>query len=128
MKLLIDSCTFIWLCAEPKHLSATAKKALQKKENSLYLSEVSIMEICFKHTSGKLTLPSAPPVWIESQIETWNLSVLTISRATIYRAGELALHHRDPFDRLIIASALENRATIVTPDPEFEKYPVSVTW
>lgn len=128
MKLVLDTCCFIWLCAEPARLSKPAKKALQIRDNSIFLSEVSIMEICFKVTSGKLKLPDPPPVWIEHQIEIWKLDVLQLSRSVMYRAGELPLYHRDPFDRLIIASAIEARATIVTPDTEFKKYPVSLKW
>jgi len=86
------------------------------------------MEICSKVTSGKLTLPSPPSVWIEDQIDIWQFEPVPFSRSTMYRAGELPLHHRDPFDRLLIAHALERRATIVTPDEEFKKYAVSVVW
>ncbi len=128
MKILLDTCTLIWLCAEPESLSAQAKKVLQSKKNQVFLSEVSVMEICFKVTAGKLTLPQPPSLWIEEQIELWHLEVLSLGRSTMYRAGELALHHRDPFDRLLIANAIEGRATILTPDKEFKKYPVSVLW
>lgn len=128
MKLLLDTCTFIWLCAEPSHLSKRAKKALGNHENLMLLSDISIMEICFKVTSGKLTLPDPPSVWIENQIELWQFELLPISRSHIYRSGELTLHHRDPFDRLLIATAIEKRLTIVTPDPEFQSYPVSLLW
>ena len=86
------------------------------------------MEICFKVTAGKLTLPTPPSLWVEEQIDFWRLEIVPITRSIMYRAGELPLHHRDPFDRLLIASALERRARIVTPDREFGKYPVSVCW
>ena len=128
MKVLLDTCTFIWLCAEPERLSAAAKKTLKSSKQSLFLSEVSVMEICFKVSSGKLVLPDPPSVWVETQIDMWRLEVLALSRATMYRSGELPMHHEDPFDRLLIAGAIEARATVVTPDKEYSKYPVSVLW
>jgi PIN domain nuclease of toxin-antitoxin system len=128
MKLLLDTCTFIWLCAEPKNLSPTAKRLLKDESNTRHLSEVSIMEICFKHLSGKLELPSTPALWVEQQIENWELVVVPLSRATVYRSIELPLHHRDPFDRLLIATALEQRASLLSPDRAFHQYPVARSW
>ena len=128
VKLLVDTCTFIWLCAEPARLSQRAKTALQDRDGGVLLSEVSIMEICFKVTSGKLILPDPPSVWVENQIDIWKFDILTLSRSTMYRAGELPIHHRDPFDRLLIAHAIEGRATVLTPDTEYKKYAVSVLW
>jgi len=127
-KLLLDTCTLIWLSSDPAKLSKLAKKTLAMPEHQLALSEVSIMEICFKATAGKLVFPDPPSIWVERQIESWQLDVVPLGRSVMYRAGELALHHRDPFDRLLIASAIEGRATVVSPDPALRAYPVSVLW
>mgnify|MGYP006266582177 CR=1 FL=1 len=128
MKALLDTCTFIWLCAEPDGLSGAAKDILDDTENSLLLSDVSVMEIALKWTAGKLTLPDSPRTWVESQVRTWSLELIALSREHIYRATELPGYHRDPFDRLLIATALTVGATMVTPETAIQSYPVSWRW
>lgn len=86
------------------------------------------MEIAFKWLSGKLKLPAPPRTWCEEQAEIWDLERLEISREVIYRSYELPRIHPDPFDRLLVASALENGCTIVTPDRDIARYPVAVLW
>ena len=128
MKLLLDTCTFIWLSAEPRKLSAKAKRLLRGDDVKMMLSDLSVLEICFKQSSGKLQLPMAAADWIEEQSELWELEKLPISRSVIYRASELAMIHRDPFDRLLVATALEYRATILSPDKAVAAYPVTCVW
>lgn len=127
-KYLLDTCTFIWLCAESQRLSETAKAAIDAPETSLLLSDVSVLEITLKWSAGKLDLPDPPRNWIETQTEIWDLSVLPIDRAAIYRAGELPAHHRDPFDRLLVGVALNLNVTILTPDAAIHQYPISSRW
>ena len=125
---LLDTCTFIWLCSEPERLSAASKRAIDTADAPLLLSDVSALEITLKWTSGKIVLPDPPRHWIERQVSTWGLKCLSLSRADIYRAAELPEHHRDPFDRLLVASALNSDATILTPDKAVQRYPVSCRW
>ena len=125
---LLDTCTFIWLCAEPERLSEVAKRAIHAPDASLLLSDVSAMEIALKWRAGKLALPQPPRLWIETQIATWVLNCLPLSRADIYRASELPEHHKDPFDRLLVATALNSNATVLTPDKAIHQYPVSYLW
>lgn len=124
---LLDTCTFIWLCADPEKLSATAREAIDA-DAGLLLSDVSALEITLKWQAGKLELPDPPAAWIETQAETWGLTTRPLSRAEIYRSAELPDHHRDPFDRLLVATALAAGATILTPDPAVRRYPVSTRW
>lgn len=128
MKLLLDTCTFIWLAAEPRKLSAKAKRLLRGDDAKIMLSDLSVLEICFKQSAGKLQLPMAAADWIEEQSEIWELEKLPISRSVFYRASELAMIHRDPFDRLLVATALEYRATILSPDKVVAAYPVTCVW
>lgn len=128
MKALIDTCTFIWLCAEPDRLSAAATAVLDDTDNSLLLSDVSALEITLKWSAGKLTLPDSPRTWVESQVRTWSMEHVPLSREHIYRAAELPEYHRDPFDRLLVATAMTVGATIITPDPAIQAYPVSWRW
>lgn len=125
---LLDTCTFIWLCAEPSRLSGTARSAIDATEVQLLLSDVSVLEISLKWQAGKLSLPIPPRLWIEAQIAAWSLACRPVTRDDIYRAGELPDHHRDPFDRLLVASALNANATLLTPDPALRQYSVSSHW
>ena len=125
---LLDTCTFIWLCSEPERLSQTSKSAIEAPDSSLLLSDVSALEITLKWSAGKIVLPDPPRYWIETQIVAWTLDCLALSRAEIYRAGELPEYHRDPFDRLLVGTALNVNATILTPDKAIHQYPVSYCW
>ena len=125
---LLDTCAFIWLCSEPDRLSDTARAAINARNASLLLSDVTALEITLKWNAGKIVLPDPPRYWIESQIGAWSLDCRAIHREDIYRAGELPHHHRDPFDRLLVAAAINAGATILTPDEAVRAYPVSCRW
>ena len=125
---LLDTCTFIWLCAESGRLSKAAKSAIDVPDALLLLSDVSILEITLKWSAGKLDLPDPPRHWIEAQSAAWALNIQPLDRAAIYRASELPEHHRDPYDRLLVATALNLNATILTPDKAIHQYPVSYRW
>ena len=127
-RYLLDTCTLIWLCSEPERLSAQATEAIAAADSVLLLSDVSALEIALKWNAGKITLPDPPRHWIEQQTATWGLDCLSLKRTDIYRASELPAHHRDPFDRLLVAAALGATATILTPDEAIHKYPVSYRW
>ena len=128
MNYLLDTCTFIWLCAEPEQLSSAARELIDAPENSLLLSDVSVLEITLKWSAGKIALPDPPKRWVETQAAIWALAYRPIERADMYRAGELPRHHQDPFDRLLVAAALNLNATILTPDKAIQQYPVSYRW
>ena len=127
MSLLLDTCTFLWLTAEPSKLSEAACAALAGA-SSLVLSDCTVLEIALKWRAGKLPLPSPPRTWVETQARTWSLARLNIRRRHIYRSTELAALHRDPFDRLLVAQAIDDSLTIVTPDPMIRRYPVATLW
>jgi PIN domain nuclease of toxin-antitoxin system len=125
---ILDTCTFVWLCAEPARLSTTVRGAIDAAETELVLGDVSVLEIALKWQAGKIALPEPPRVWVERQTSVWSIRFLPISREHMYRASELPGHHRDPFDRLLVAAALAEGATILTPDPAIHRYPVSWLW
>lgn len=127
-RYLLDTCTLIWLCTEPERLSAAAAEAIDAPDSVLLWSDVSALEIALKWNAGKIVLPDPPRHWIERQIAVWGLQCLGIKRTDVYRASELPAHHRDPFDRLLIAAALGAAATILTPDAAIHRYPVSCRW
>ena len=125
---LLDTCTFIWLCAEPDRLSDAVVAVIRSDESSLLLSDVTALEIPLKWSAGKITPPGPPRHWIETQAAAWSLQFRAIGREDIYRARELPEHHRDPFDRLLVAAAINANATILTPDEAIQAYPVSWRW
>ncbi len=128
MRLLVDTCTLIWMTAEPQRLSKPCVQALDNPESELFLSDCTVWEICQKWQSGKLKLPEPPRNWCQNQIAVWKLEPVTMERSHLFRVSELPDHHRDPFDRLLVSQALEERLTIVTPDSAIQRYPVSTLW
>ena len=128
MTLLLDTCTFIWLCSNPEKLSSPAAEALDELANSRALSMASVWEISLKYESGKLPLPERPEVWIEEQLRRQVIEVLPLQRDTLYRAATLPPVHKDPFDRVIAADALQRDLRVVTPDKPFTFYSCHVVW
>lgn len=128
MTLLLDTCTFIWLCSAPEKLSNSATIALDDPSNDRALSLASIWEITLKYHSGKLPLPEQPDRWIEDQLRLQDTDVLQLQRTTLYQAGALPAIHKDPFDRVIAADALQRNLRIVSPDTPFKAYGCAVIW
>lgn len=127
MSILLDTCSFLWLAADPARLSEVARAELQRTAD-IALSHVSVLEICLKWSAGKLTLPAPPRVWVEEQAASWSLTRLPLTPGHCYRASELARLHADPFDRLLVAQALDTGRALVTPDAWIQRYPVGVIW
>ena len=128
MRLLLDSHTLIWAVDEPARLSPAATAALQDPANALLLSAATIWEIAIKVGRGKLKLNVPFRQWMTQAIADLGVSVLpvTVDYADV-QAG-LPDHHRDPFDRLIIAQALTEAVSVVGHDPVFDAYGVARVW
>ncbi len=120
MRLLIDSNALIWMAGEPAALSLEARRALQDPDNDRFVSIASIWEITIKMSRGKLVLPGR----LEAAVDGMAAALLSITLAHVDRVGSLPFHHRDPFDRMIIAQAMEEELTIVTRDRHFRTYGV----
>ena len=127
-RYLLDTCTLIWMCTDPERVPALATEAIDSPNSVLLWSDVSTLEIALKWNAGKIILPDPPRHWIEQQVVAWSLECLSLKRTDIYLASELPAHHRDPFDRLLVAAALGATATILTPDEAIHRYPVSCRW
>jgi PIN domain nuclease of toxin-antitoxin system len=126
--LLLDTCTFIWLCSDPAKLGRNAARALDDAANDRAISTASIWEITLKHQSGKLPLPATPADWIEEQLDRQCIDVLPLQRPVLYRAGALPAVHKDPFDRVIAADALQRDLRVVSPDAPFKLYGCATIW
>jgi PIN domain nuclease of toxin-antitoxin system len=126
MKVLVDTQCWLWMNAAPERLSARMRERIERGDTELFLSAASAWEIAIKVALGKLALPDAPSKYVPSRMRVTRTSSLAITEQHAFRAGELPSHHRDPFDRLIIAQAQIERLPILTADPQFESYDVDV--
>jgi PIN domain nuclease of toxin-antitoxin system len=128
MKLLLDTCTFLWIAADSPRLSKTAAKVFLDRNNELYLSAASSWEIGIKHATGRLPLPERPDIFVPAAREGSGIASLDIDEESALHAGRLPGLHLDPFDRMLVAQAIVHGMTILTPDPEIEQYGVRVLW
>jgi PIN domain nuclease of toxin-antitoxin system len=130
MKLIVDTCTFLWLASAEEQLSLTAASLLEDSGNTLLLSAASVCEIGIKHALGRLPLPNnlTPVQFITAARQRNGVDALPISEEDALQLGKLPKVHQDPFDRMLVCQAIANQACIVTPDPLIARYPVSVQW
>lgn len=128
MRYLLDTHTFIWLDSDPGKLSAKAADFCSNPENQLLLSLASVWEMQIKIQLGKLKLPAPLSTTIEDQQATNGIHLLSIHLAHILELNALPDHHKDPFDRLLIAQARVEKVVFITDDPQIAKYPVTVAW
>jgi len=128
LQILLDSCALLWLAEAPNRLGPAVAHILDEAETQLWLSDCSVMELCLKWSAGKLELPQPPRIWFEEQLAVWEIRALAMARRHHYRSTELPDHHTDPFDRLLVAQAIEENLTIATPDPLIRRYPVATIW
>lgn len=128
MKLLLDTHTFIWWDSQPEQLSTQALDLLTDATNELILSVASLWEIQIKRQLGKLHLQSPLSEILVQQQLTNNLVVLPIALEHVLALDQLPLHHKDPFDRILIAQAIYEQAILVSADAVFTAYPVKTAW
>lgn len=126
MTLLLDTHCWIWLNAEPERFSPQTRSQLESDDTDLVFSAASAWEIAIKHASGKLRLPTSPREFVETRVESLRTKTLPITHRHALRAGALPRHHRDPFDRLLIAQAQIAGVRVVTDDPQFRRYDVEI--
>ncbi len=122
MRLLLDTHAFLWAIGDPDRLHSAARAALWDPDNDVQVSVASVWEIGIKRGLGKLTAPDD----LEPHLQAANFDPLPISLEHARAAGSLPLHHRDPFDRMLIAQAQLESLTLVTRDARFAVYGVPV--
>ncbi len=128
MKLLLDTHTFIWWDSEPAKLSPTVLKLCRERVNTVLLSVTSVWEMQIKLQLGKLKLNLPLGEVIESQRQTNNIEILPVTLEHVLALESLPAHHKDPFDRLLIAQANVEGAVLVSRDSVFTSYSVKVVW
>lgn len=116
------------MVAEPRKLSTEARTLLMDPGNQLLFSAASAWEIGIKNALGKLSLPSPPSSYVPHQIERTRVTPLPVEMSHALEAAALRLYHRDPFDRLLVAQATLEGATLMTSDPRFDQYGIDRTF
>ncbi len=128
MQFLLDTHVLIWLLEGNKNLSNVAKATIEDENNSLYLSVASLWEITIKLSLGKLDLQISIEDMVESFLIPSGIEILPIEIGHLSILRELPLHHRDPFDRLIISQAKADELTLISTDGVFTQYSLKLLW
>ncbi|MCL2104900.1 MAG: type II toxin-antitoxin system VapC family toxin [Kiritimatiellaeota bacterium] len=127
MKALLDTHTFLWFLCGASELSGRARTFIENPKHGNYVSIASFWEISIKNSLGKLTL-DIPFAELKSEAMRNGFQLLPVTFEDTLRLSMLPLHHRDPFDRMIISQAMGNDLTLVSHDSTFSLYRVNVLW
>ena len=128
MKIILDTHAFLWFAENSKKLSQTANILLNNQENKLLLSIASVWEMQIKIGIGKLQLEESLTEIVAKQREVNEVEIFPINLDHIWQLDSLPLHHKDPFDRMLIAQAITENLPILTIDSIFHKYQVNIIW
>ena len=128
MRVLLDTHAFLWLMSDHPNLSATAKQVFLDNDNELLLSAVSGFEIAVKYGLGKLKLSEPHIIFMRRRIDNNNLLELPITMEHTTHLQDLPPHHRDPFDRLLVAQAMVEGLPLLTTDKQLTVYPIECIW
>jgi PIN domain nuclease of toxin-antitoxin system len=124
-RILLDTHALLWALSNPRRLPARLTRMLRQPESDVYVSAVATWEIAIKSDLGRIDVQVAA---VARAARDADFDELPVTIPHTLRLLDLPAHHRDPFDRLLIAQAVEERMAIVTHDPLFRRYPVSVVW
>ncbi|MGH9359371.1 MAG: type II toxin-antitoxin system VapC family toxin [Terriglobia bacterium] len=128
MRLLLDTHAFIWWAGNDPSLTMPARTSIADTTNEIFLSAVSTWEMAIKIAIGKLVLAGPLDTFVSSQLSQYQFKPLPVTYDHTYRVGMLPQHHRDPFDRLLIAQAMVENLILLTCDPQFGSYGVQTLW
>ena len=128
MRLLLDTHAFIWYATDSSRLSTTARTLIDKGDNDILLSTASVWEMAIKHSINRLNFSMPFMEFIKQQIEVNRIEILEISFNHIEVVASLPLHHRDPFDRLIIAQSMAEQIPVLSVDGIFDAYAIARLW
>lgn len=128
MRLLLDTHTFIWYVTDNPRLSAHVKLLIEDENNEKLVSIASIWEMAIKHSIGRLNFSLPFMEFVRQQLTVSNIGLLEINLQHIEVVASLPLHHRDPFDRLIIAQSMAEQIPILSVDAIFDAYAIARVW
>ncbi len=128
MRVLLDTHAFIWWVIDDSQLSNAARECIANPDNDVFLSVASAWEIVIKVNIGKLILPEPPLVYIPSRLSSNQFESLPIQLNHVLQVAALPNHHRDPFDRILVAQSQVEQMPILTIDNLIAQYSVSIVW
>ena len=128
MSYLLDTGVWLWSVWEPARMSRPARDIMADATQEIYLSAVTSWEVAIKTASGRLQIPEPPATYVPSRMVMQGLRPLPISHQHALAVFGLPMHHRDPFDRLLIAQAVVENMIVLTADGEFRKYDMPLLW
>jgi len=128
MKLLLDTCTFLWLITDAAELSPMARERFVDPGNEVFLSAASAWEISIKWRLGRLEMAQAPTSFVPLQRNAHVIAELGIDDESAVHVTRLPALHRDPFDRMLVSQAIVHGLVLVTPDPLVTQYPARTLW
>ncbi len=127
--LLLDTCTLLWLTTDPTRLSVRAKTSIAQSVGNLWVSAISAFEVGQKYRARRLLLAVEPEEWWPKALQNHGLQTVDVTGEIALASTRLPAIHRDPCDRLIIATAQIHNAAVVTSDPIFSQYPgITIVW
>ena len=124
MRLLLDTHCWLWLQVSPERLRPQVLAMIEDRNNELLLSAASAWEIAIKQALGKLCLPEPPSVYVPKRMASNGVRGLAVELVHALRVAELPPIRRDPFDRLLVAQAQEEKLTAITADPQVRAYEI----
>ncbi len=128
MRLLLDTHTFLWFIEGSLNLSSVARTLIENRENQRVLSIASLWEMSIKISIGKLELGMSLTELVRREVYGNVVTLLEIQPSHLDELAKLPFHHKDPFDRLLVAQSLVERIPIVTKDKAFGSYPATLLW
>jgi PIN domain nuclease of toxin-antitoxin system len=128
VKLLLDTHAFLWWVEGTPALGRRARAAVANPDNEVFFSIASCWELAIKLSLGKLRLTQRLDRFIPEQLTVNGFSLFAVELRHVVGVADLPFHHRDPFDRLLAAQALQDQLAIVSTDRVFRKYGVTVVW
>jgi PIN domain nuclease of toxin-antitoxin system len=128
MNLLLDTHAYLWFIAGDQRLSTTVREAIESPENLKIVSVASLWEITVKHSLGKLTLKTGLEKVLSSHIVDNGFDLLSVETGHLLELSQLPMHHRDPFDRLLIAQCKSDSLTLCSVDRAFSDYDIDLIW
>lgn len=127
--LLLDTCALLWMSSEPTALSGRARAEMARADAALFVSAITAWEIGVKQKRGKLSLPERARLWFPSTIALLGVQVIAMDEVVALVAATLDWEHRDPADRIVVATALSRGMSVVTADSVIATHPdVDVIW
>lgn len=124
MKALLDTHVFIWAISEPSRLSSRVLQLIEDRDNEILVSIASAWEMAIKASTGKLRIGAHAAVFVQRNLLEHRMTLLPIQLSHLAALEKLPLHHRDPFDRLLVAQAIDEGATLITVDAQLRRYKV----